>query len=53
MRATKLLNDLDQSLWLDNITRDLLDSGNSMTLGIFQSTGEARTCSAKREFRFS
>jgi transaldolase len=27
MRATKLLHDLGQSIWLDNITRDLLDSG--------------------------
>src|SRR5664279_5614623 len=27
MNATKALHDLGQSLWLDNITRDLLDSG--------------------------
>ena len=27
MNATRLLHDLGQSLWLDNITRDLLDSG--------------------------
>jgi transaldolase len=27
MRATQQLHDLGQSLWLDNITRDLLDSG--------------------------
>ncbi|HEX4165889.1 MAG TPA: transaldolase family protein [Bryobacteraceae bacterium] len=27
MKATKLLHDLGQSLWLDSITRDLLDSG--------------------------
>lgn len=27
VKATKLLNDLGQSLWLDNITRDLLQSG--------------------------
>src|SRR3954469_10654798 len=27
MKATKLLHDLGQSIWLDNITRDLLDSG--------------------------
>jgi transaldolase len=27
MRATQLLHDLGQSLWLDNITRDLLTSG--------------------------
>src|SRR5262244_1264158 len=27
MKATQLLHDLGQSLWLDNITRDLLDSG--------------------------
>jgi len=27
MKATRLLHNLGQSLWLDNITRDLLDSG--------------------------
>lgn len=27
MKATQLLHDLGQSLWLDNVTRDLLDSG--------------------------
>jgi len=27
MKATKLLHDLGQSIWLDNITRDLLDRG--------------------------
>ena len=27
MKATQQLNNLGQSLWLDNITRDLLDSG--------------------------
>jgi len=27
MKATKLLHDMGQSLWLDNVTRDLLDSG--------------------------
>src|SRR5258708_3446513 len=27
MKATKKLHNLGQSLWLDNITRDLLDSG--------------------------
>ncbi len=27
MKATQQLNELGQSLWLDNITRDLLDSG--------------------------
>jgi len=27
MKATQLLHDLGQSLWLDTITRDLLDSG--------------------------
>ena len=27
MKATQLLHDAGQSLWLDNITRDLLDSG--------------------------
>ncbi len=28
MKATQLLHNLGQSLWLDNITRDLLDSGS-------------------------
>ena len=27
MKATQLLNNLGQSIWLDNITRDLLTSG--------------------------
>ncbi len=27
MKATQALHDLGQSLWLDNITRDLLDNG--------------------------
>ena len=27
MRATQLLHNLGQSLWLDNITRDILDNG--------------------------
>ena len=27
MKATKQLHDLGQSLWLDNITRDILDNG--------------------------
>src|SRR5271169_4717348 len=27
MKATELLHNLGQSLWLDNITRDLLDKG--------------------------
>ena len=27
MKATQLLHDLGQSIWLDNITRDLLNSG--------------------------
>jgi len=27
MKATQLLHDPGQSLWLDNITRDLLDNG--------------------------
>src|SRR5918999_274523 len=27
MKATQLLHSLGQSLWLDNITRDLLDGG--------------------------
>ncbi len=32
MKATQQLHDLGQSLWLDNITRDLLDSGTLKTL---------------------
>ena len=32
MKATKLLHDLGQSLWLDNITRDLLQSGTLAAL---------------------
>ena len=27
MKATQTLHDLGQSIWLDNITRELLDSG--------------------------
>jgi len=27
MKATQLLHNLGQSIWLDNITRELLDSG--------------------------
>jgi len=27
MKATQFLHNLGQSIWLDNITRDLLDSG--------------------------
>ena len=27
MKATQILHGMGQSLWLDNITRDLLDSG--------------------------
>ena len=27
MKATQMLHDMGQSLWLDNITRDLLDGG--------------------------
>jgi transaldolase len=27
MKATQLLHNLGQSLWLDNVTRDLLDNG--------------------------
>ena len=32
MKATKLLHNFGQSLWLDNITRDLLNTGNAQTL---------------------
>jgi len=31
MKATQLLHNLGQSIWLDNITRDLLDSGTLKT----------------------
>ena len=27
MKATQLLHDVGQSIWIDNITRELLDSG--------------------------
>jgi hypothetical protein len=27
MKATRLLDNMGQSIWLDNITRDLLDTG--------------------------
>jgi transaldolase len=40
MKATKLLHDLGQSIWLDNITRDLLDSGTlKCYIGEFSVTG--------------
>jgi transketolase len=29
MKATQLLHNLGQSIWLDNITRDLLDTGTT------------------------
>ena len=32
MKATELLHSQGQSLWLDNITRDLLNSGTLETL---------------------
>ena len=32
MNPTKTLHNLGQSLWLDNITRDLLNSGTLATL---------------------
>ena len=31
MKATQQLHDMGQSIWLDNITRDLLDSGGLQT----------------------
>ena len=31
MRATEKLGELGQSIWLDNITRELLDSGQLQT----------------------
>ena len=40
MKATQLLSNLGQSLWLDNITRDLLDSGTlKRYIGEFSVTG--------------
>ncbi|MFZ3215018.1 MAG: transaldolase [Candidatus Acidiferrales bacterium] len=40
MRATRLLHNLGQSLWLDNITRDLLNSGTlSRYIGELSVTG--------------
>ena len=32
MKATQLLHDIGQSIWLDNITRKLLTSGTLRTL---------------------
>ena len=31
MKATQLLHNMGQSIWLDNITRDLLDNGTLNT----------------------
>jgi transaldolase len=31
MKATQLLHNLGQSIWLDNMTRDLLDNGTLET----------------------
>src|ERR1700751_6383884 len=40
MKATQLLHNLGQSLWLDNITRDLLNSGTlSRYINEFSVTG--------------
>src|SRR5579864_302793 len=40
MKATQLLHNLGQSLWLDNITRDLLKSGTlKRYIGEFSVTG--------------
>src|SRR3984957_6815105 len=40
MNATQALHDLGQSIWLDNITRDLLDSGTlKRYIGQFSVTG--------------
>lgn len=33
MKATQLLHNLGRSIWLDNITRDLLDNGTGAVLG--------------------
>ena len=34
MKATQLLHDLGQSLWLDNIIRDLLDNGTLSAISL-------------------
>ena len=40
MRATRRLHDLGQSLWLDNITRELLNSGTLQHyIEVFSVTG--------------
>ena len=40
MNATQLLHDLGQSLWLDNITRDILDDGTlARYIEVFSVTG--------------
>ncbi|MBV8056848.1 MAG: transaldolase [Deltaproteobacteria bacterium] len=40
MNATQMLHDLGQSIWLDNITRDLLDNGTlKRYIGEFSVTG--------------
>ena len=44
MKATQELHDLGQSLWLDNITRDLLDKGTlKRYIDEFSVTGLTRT----------
>ena len=40
MKPTKALHDLGQSLWIDNITRDMLDSGTlKKYIGEYSVTG--------------
>ena len=50
MSSTEQLHDLGQSLWLDNITRDILDDG---TLKRYIDTQEEhhRTCTFQQEYR--
>ena len=42
MKATELLHNLGQGLWLDNITRDLLDTGTVDERGIGRNRFRAR-----------
>jgi transaldolase len=41
MNATQQLHNLGQSLWLDNITRDLLDSGTLSKYIVIETKSDA------------
>ena len=45
--APRTLNRLGQSLWLDNITRDLLDSGSALRALFVEDPGRAERFSAE------